>query len=431
MMSFSEVFLHHVWQFRLFNQQNLCTENQLQLKIIHTGIYHHDSGPDFQSAKILIGDTLWAGNIEIHLKSSDWLKHLHHHDDAYENVILHVVYEHDFDVERKNGTKIPVLELKDKIAPETIQKYEGLRQSLSHIPCENQIGRIDEFLVNQWLSRVILERLEHKMTMVNDLLKELKGNWEETFYVLIAKSFGFKNNALPFEMLARSLPQQYFAKHKNQQLQVEALIFGQAGFLDGNLKDEYPLSLQHEFRYLKNKYRLQPIDNYLWKFLRLRPNNFPTIRLAQFAALINRSHHLFSKVIASRSVDDIKAIFADLKAGIYWNNHYRFDVETDLKEEKHLGENAAESIILNAIVPLLFTYGKTTANTRFINYSLTLLENLKPEKNAVIEIFAKSGVKIKTAAQSQSLLQLKKTYCDEKKCLNCGIGIQILKPVKT
>ncbi|MGB4774069.1 MAG: DUF2851 family protein [Daejeonella sp.] len=424
-MLFAEDFLHYLWKLRLFNQLDLKTTAGETLEILSPGIHNKHAGPDFENAKIRIGKTLWAGNVEIHLNSSDWLRHNHQQDKAYDNVILHVVNQHDKSVLRTNGTEIPTLELKDLIPAHIAFNYEQLMQGLNWIPCEKQIIYADDFIVKSWLSRVLVERLEEKSALVNTALKEYKGSWDDAFYITLARNFGFKVNALPFELLARSLPQTLLAKHKNNSLQIEALIFGQAGFLDGDVMDNYTKQLQKEYQFLNKKYKLTSVDRYLWKYSRLRPQNFPTMRLAQFSALVLKSNHLFSKILEIKDVKQIKLLFSDLPINSYWNNHYRFDTETT-NATSQLGEESINNILINTVSLFLFAFGKNTGNSTYVNRAVALQEYLPAENNQIINKFKELGVEAEKSFASQALLQLKKQYCDQKKCLHCAIGIKIL-----
>lgn len=424
-MCFPEDFLHYLWKFRLFNRTELKTISGIPIQVLDTGIQNTDAGPDFDCARLRIGETLWGGNVEIHLLSSDWDKHQHFKDKSYDNVILHVVFQYDAPVFRTDGSEIPTLELQNRI-PEGIQnRYEELMQNMNWIPCEKQMGQLDEIHIKSWLSRVLIERLEDKAKTVNALLDEYKGSWDDAFYVMLARNFGFKINALPFEMLSRSLPQQILARHKQNALQIEALIFGQSGFLDDKLSDSYPASLRKEYRYLQKKYSLEPLDRFIWKFLRLRPQNFPSMRLAQFAALVIKSNHLFSRVIETCDTPALKALLVNLPVNNYWKTHFRFDKETTAISAQ-IGEEAIHNILLNTVSLFLYSYGKYTGNKTFISKALSLLESLPPEINYITRRFTDIGIKFDKADVSQALLQLKKYYCDEKKCLNCGIGIKLL-----
>ncbi|KQM78629.1 hypothetical protein ASE74_14130 [Pedobacter sp. Leaf216] len=425
-MNFPEDFLHYVWQFSSFDNNGLQTTNGESLKIINPGLLNKNAGPDFFYAKVEIGTTTWAGNVEIHLKSSDWLKHNHQINPAYENVILHVVFEHDIDIKRIDNSTVPVLELKNRVSQALIQKYENLFLTLTDFPCIAQIGTVDNLIVNSFLSRTLIERFEEKTRAVTETLNELKGNWDETFYRFMARNFGFKVNALPFELLAKAVPQQIYAKHKNNPYQIEALVFGAAGFLSDDFEEEYPNKLKAEFQFLRKKYNIKPVEVSLWKFMRMRPQNFPTIRLAQFAALIVKTNHLFSKVMEIKDVAQLRMLFENLPVNEYWKTHYHFKKETAAVGIQ-IGKTSVDNILLNTVALFLFAYGKHIATQFYINSSIKLLESLPAEQNAITDKFMSAGVKMEHAFASQGILQLKKQYCDQKKCLSCGIGIKILK----
>jgi len=425
-MLFNESILHYIWKYRLFNHQDLKSTLNQPIQIIHPGSANADAGPDFYHAKIKIEETLWAGNVEIHLRSSDWYKHTHDLDQAYDNVILHVVWINDVDVYHSDRTIIPVLELQNLVDPDLINKINALSDHTHWIACEHQFKDMDDFTIKQWLDRMLVERLQEKSNYFKELLFNLKGNWEDTFYISLARSFGFKVNNLPFEMLAKNLPQHLLAKHKNQPLQIEALVFGVAGLLNSNFKDEYPQKLKREFDFLKAKYNLTSIDAYLWKFAKTRPDNFPTIRLGQFAALIVKSVHLFSKIIETKEVKSLKLLFSNLPINEYWESHYLFDQEQK-RLSKQIGKGSVDVLLINTVAPLLFFYGKELDKEKYLQKADDLLFTLKAEKNIIVDKFAMLGVKASSSFESQALLQMKNNYCNQKKCLNCSIGIKILK----
>ncbi|MDB5121697.1 MAG: hypothetical protein JWN56_2915 [Sphingobacteriales bacterium] len=424
-MDFNEDFLHYVWKFRLFKLQNLTTQDGESLEITAVGIHNSHAGPDFENSKIKIGETLWVGNVEVHLISSDWIIHKHHTDEAYDNVILHVVYKHTQDIFRTNGTKIPVLVLKNLISAEVISKYSLLMRNLNWIPCEQLISTVDQFHIKNWLSRTLMERLEHKIEQVTALLIEFNGSWDDAFYIMLAKNFGFKTNALPFEMLSRALPPQLIAKNKDQPIKVEALLFGQAGLLSEKQVDNYPKTLLAEYKYLQKKYDIKPINTASWKFMRMRPQNFPTIRLAQFSALILTTNHLFSTILETKNVDNLTKIFEGLSLNSYWDTHFIFD-STSKFSSKNLGKQSIYNILINTIAVFLFAYGKFFKLPNYISDAIVLLETLPSESNEILIRFKKLGLTTDKAFTSQALLQLKGSYCDQKKCLSCGIGIKLL-----
>ncbi|WP_316794184.1 DUF2851 family protein [Pedobacter frigoris] len=425
-MNFTEDFLHFIWQFRLFKTHELYCAGGEKLEILSPGILNKDAGPDFSHARLKIDHTLWAGNVELHIKSSDWVLHNHEENGAFESVILHVVYHHDQQIYRKNGSLIPVLVLKDLFSDQLLDTYHGLVNNRNAFPCEKQIGGVDQVVIEHVLSRAIAERLEYKSAEVLMRLGALKGSWDETFYYFMARNFGFKVNAVPFEMLASSLPQRIFAKHKNNPLQIEAMIFGQAGFLNADLQDEYSKRLFLEYTFLRKKYGFEPIDVSLWKFLRMRPQNFPTVRLAQFAALIISSSHLFSKILELKSLKEIYRLFEDLPVNQYWERHYHFR-KTTKQVILQPGPASVQNIVINTICLFLFTYGKYTDQVHFMERAFIFLEELPAERNMITDQYVNSGVRPDSALMSQALLQLNKYHCNQKKCLNCGIGIKILK----
>lgn len=421
----TEEFLHHIWKFRLFNQLNLQTTTGETIEIVKVGNHNFDAGPDFFNAQLRVGNTLWAGNVEIHINASDWKKHLHQHDKAYDNIIMHVVYNADEFIYRASGEAIPTIELKERIEKKIYQNYLNFKSSGDWISCEKQIASVPQIIINSTLDRLLLERLERKSTSIIDSLKLNNNNWEETFYQHLARNFGFKTNSEPFELLAKSLPSIFLAKHKNSLLQIEALLFGQAGLLDDHLEDKYLQALQNEYVFLKQKLKLHSIDVHLWKFLRLRPVNFPTIRIAQFANLVFNSTHLFSKIIETEKCEDLKKLMK-VDVSDYWHTHYVFDkISTSAK--KHLGDDSINNIIINTVVPFLFVYGKQKDEVKYIERALHFLEQMTGENNSIIKKWNALKMPVKTAYSTQALLQLKNEYCNYKKCLSCNIGSYLLK----
>jgi hypothetical protein len=426
-MLLTEDFLHYVWKFRLFERAGLKTTSGEELEVFSAGIHNSDSGPDFYNARVRIGDTTWAGNVELHLKASDWQKHDHTTDNAYDNIILHVVYRNDEPLVLTTGRQVPTLELHDRISPDLYNRYHQLVFGQQQfIPCEGSIHVVDEYTMHNWLTRVLVERLEKRAADVVKSLQSNHGDWEETFYQLLAANFGFKTNALPFELLAKSLPQQILAKHKNDPLQIEALIFGQAGFLNEDFSDDYPRKLKAEYTFLQKKFNLIPIEKHLWKFLRMRPLNFPTVRLAQFAALIVKSNHLFSKILDIKDVSGFRNLFTDIRVNNYWDDHYRFDVPSK-PSSKSLGQSSVDVLLLNTFSVILFAYGHHLKQEYYAGRSLKLLESLPAEDNHIISGFKVLKIKAGTAFESQALIELKNNYCNHKKCLHCGVGNKILK----
>ena len=420
----TEEFLNYLWKFSLYDKDLKLVTGE-DFHVIDPGIINTDAGPDFFLSKIRIGDTIWAGNAEIHIKSSDWKRHEHQNDDLYNNIILHVVYENDVPVKRKDGENIPAIELKEHFPKSLYEKYMDFMGSLNWIPCEKMIYNVNRFAMNNWIDRVLVERLEFKAREIEKQLEYNANNWEETFYQFLCRNFGFNVNSMPFELVAKSLPMKYLAKHKGNKFQIEALLFGQAGLLSGKFKDDYPKVMLKEYSFLRKKYGLNPIDKHLWRLLRLRPVNFPTIRLAQFADLVTKSSHLFSKILEAESIEQLNA---DFKVGVsdYWEAHYTFD-KPSAKKKKELGKTAFNLIVINTIVPFLFVYGSARNDQKIIDRSLKFLDVLPGETNSITSRWKLLGMNVQTAFYTQALIFLKKEYCKKKKCLSCGIGNEILK----
>jgi len=423
----NEDLLHYMWKYQRVNRSMQTTDGK-PIFVENPGWHNTDAGPDFFNAKVRIGNTLWAGNIEIHLKSSDWFLHRHNVDKAFDNIILHIVFEEDKSVFDKNGNKIPTIELKNIIDPDLIVNYKTFLNNKNPIPCSNLLKNVDNFVIFNWLEKLAVERLQDKTDYILSKLELNKNHWEQAFYEIFARNFGFKLNAEPFELLAKSLPQQYFAKSKNNLFQIEALLFGQAGMLEENFQDDYPNRLKAEYDYNRKKYKLKPIQKHLWKFLRIRPSNFPTIRIAQFANLIYKSDSLFSKLIECQNVKQLSALL-HTECSNYWLDHYIFD-KTSRRSKKQLHISSINLLIINTIIPFIFTYGKSRDDYKFTEKALELLSGLPPEKNHITEKFCKAGIEPKNAMQSQSMIQLYTGYCCNKKCLQCSIGAAILNDKK-
>ncbi len=420
----TEKFFHYLWKVKLLDNSGLITTSGEKIEILSAGEYNTHAGPDFSNAKIRIGETVWAGNVELHIKSSDWKRHNHSLDRSYNNVILHCVYEADEPVMDATGKEIPCLEMKGKFDENVFSRYDLLMQSGDWIPCEKQLNQIDEFSVSSWLQRLMVERLEAKTEAIRRSLLQNQNNWEETFYQFLSGSFGAKINAEPFEWLAKSLSIKILKKYKSNLFQLEALLFGTAGFLEREFKEEYPAQLQKEFLFLKKKHSILPMDRSVWKFLRLRPVNFPTVRIAQLASLVHRSTHLFSRILDAASVKELENLFS-VSTSPFWESHFTLD-KRSVSRKKVLGKDFIHLLIINTIVPFIFIYGKQRDEEKFITRSLQFLEEIPSEKNSIIEHWALAGIKSKNAATSQSLLQLKNTYCSSKRCLDCAIGNKLL-----
>ena len=422
-----EEFLQYVWENRLFIEENLKTVNGEPIEIINVGKRNTDSGPDFFNARIKIDDTFWVGNIEIHKNSSDWVRHNHQNDKAYNNVILHVAENCDQPIFRGNGEEIPALLFR---YPEQLKtNYQKLLDAKTWIACQNQFHKIDPILLQLGFNRLMIERLEDKTSEILTRLQQNNNDWNETFYQVLARMFGFKVNSVPFEMLAKSLPIGILAKHKSSLFQLEALLFGNSGLLnDQLLGDDYYINLRNEYSFLYKKYQLKGIESHLWKFMRLRPGNFPTVRISQFASLIHRSHGLFSRIIEIESLAELRQLF-EVQASEYWNAHYSFNKNSPRNSIKELGENSINTLIINVVIPFLFVFGEKQNKEVLKNRSLEFLEQLPSEENSIVEKWQKLGVESRSSFESQALLQLKNKYCERKKCLNCQIGVKLVKSI--
>lgn len=416
-----EAFLHYVWKTHQFNQEKLTSTKGEPLQVLKPGNYNSDSGPDFFNARIRVAETVWAGNIEIHLKSSDWIRHFHNLDLAYENIILHVVYEDDKpDMGPEN---VPVLELKERIPHHVMENYLRLERSDAPIPCGKSLKDVSSLAVHCAIDKLAIERLETKSLEILKILDLNKNNWKETLYCFLAKSFGMKVNALPFELLAKSVSHNILLKHRNLK-QIEALLFGQGGFLHSELRDDYGKELYAEYIFLSKKLDLTPLSSHIWKLMRLRPNNFPTIRIAQLAQLIYKKPDIISFFLDADLSEVIEVLNQSVSS--YWENHYIFDKSSVLIKKK-LGLKASESILINTVIPFMWVYGEKNVLSHYQSKAIRLLETLSPENNSVIADWNKFGIKPVNAFESQALLQLKNNYCIQKKCLNCTIGNEILR----
>jgi len=429
-MKISENILQYIWKYRLFRQSALRTVSGKKLKVIRLGRHNFDEGPDFENALLLIDDIEWVGNVEVHVNSSAWNDHQHQYNPFYNNVVLHVVYRYDREIKREDGTIPETLELQSIVNPEVLNNYHSMLNNMNWIPCEGSIHSVDPFHISKWLSTVLYERLISKSDNVNNLLTEFQGDWERVAFVLLARNFGFLVNSDAFERLARSFPHGLINKYRDKPTTIEALLFGQAGMLDElNIGEEYPHTLQQEYRYLQKAYSLKPIERANWKFLRMRPVSFPSFRLAQFATFCFTINHFFAKIIETENLNLWRIWFKSLKVNTYWSTHYHFNKETETHGTQ-LGQGAIDLILINTVAVLLFSYGKYMGNDTFIERSIHFLENIKPEDNRIIQQFKLIGIESKSAIDTQALKQLKTIYCANKRCLNCEIGLQIIKRSK-
>lgn len=409
-----EEFICYLWENRLLDR-NLQTIEGDEITVLSVGNRNTDSGADFINAKIKIGNTLWAGQVEIHVSASDWFKHGHHYDEAYNNVILHIVYEYDTD-----KLDIPTLVIKDKFDLSLYENYKSFVRSKKWIPCERLIAGIQQFTLLSWLDRILIEHLESACKEISLNLTKTHNDWEEVFYQRLMRYCGLKVNNDAFEQLSHWVPLKILLKHIDNKLQVEAMLFGCAGFLEQDFTDTYPSLLKREFLMLKSKFNLKVMPLSCWKFLRLRPSNFPTIRIAQLSEIIHKTGTLFSKIRESENIDEIREIF-NVKPDDYWNNHYKFDKKSKILRKKILGDNAINILIINAVVPFLFYYGQFHELQDFKDKAVALLENMDAEDNIIIRNYGKIGIWAHNAYQTQALLYLYTNYCIKRRCLECRL----------
>ena len=418
-----EDLLHYVWKYRLYDTENLKTIEGTPFEIIDPGTHNTHAGPDFFNAKIKMNDKLWVGNVEIHTNSSDWYKHQHEQNKAYNSVILHVVECIDEpEIRDQGGRAIPQWLIK---VPEAVRNnYLHLLRNDSSIPCLGLIHTIPKIYIRDWMNALLYERLERKARDLQELLEKYQSDWNEAFYITLARNFGFGINNDAFECLAKSLPLRIILKHQDSELQTEALFLGQAGLLDEDNEDDYFLKLQREYHFLKKKYDLQSLESQLFKNLRIRPNNFPHIKLVQLAHIIRQGQGLFSRIMEEKEVSRLYPLF-NIATGEYWRCHSHFGKASGITERK-LGFQTVNILLINCLIPFLFVYGKQKESDVHIERAYLLLEMLNAEKNFITNLFLRSGIEINSAADSQALIQLKREYCEKKKCIFCRIGHKLL-----
>lgn len=419
-----EDFLHHVWQFKKFDIAKLKTTNGESIQILNSGQYLQLAGPDFFNAQLIIGNQKWAGNVEIHVKSSDWYVHNHEKDSNYDSVILHVVWEYDMPIFRKDNSEIPTLELKEYVALSDLHKYQSLVSQKSWIYCQNELRNVDKFIFKNWQERLFFERLERKSQLILELAETSNHDWEAILFCLLAKNFGLNTNGELFYKVARSIPFSVVRKESFSTQSLEALLLGQANLLSYNFQDNYARGLQNSYDHLVQKYQLNSKIVGTAEFFKHRPDNFPTIRLVQLANLYFHRKNLFSLVINAITITELYEVFT-IGVSEYWETHYNFDKES-VKKMKRLSKSFINLVIINAIIPLRFAYA--WSHKKDISQELIDLATLiSAEQNAVVDKFQSFGLEVKTVFESQTLLELKKNYCDNKKCLDCAIGHFILK----
>jgi hypothetical protein len=418
-----EDFLHFVWRMRKFDLIGLKSTGGSPIEILSFGDWNHDAGPDFLGAKIKLDSEIWVGHVEIHVRASEWYHHKHHQDPKYDQTILHVVYEEDKQI-FNNGNRLPCLVLKNKIAPKTLRQYYNLKTSHHFIPCEKLIHRVKSSEKNKWIKHLALQRMEQKVEKYLHLIESLKHDWEAVFFQNLAYYLGASKNKDQMLLMAKQIPVQLIRKHSDQCLLLEALFFGQSGLLNRDFSDEYPKLLKNEYTYLQKKHHLISVNPQVWNFFRLRPANFPTIRIAQLAGLYSSFSNPFQQLIHCKSISEIFELMS-VVASEYWDTHFLFDKESSFRI-KGLGEERIQLLIINVLIPMTLAFSRKTNNKRLEEKAMQWLREMPPEKNKWIAKFEEFGFEAESAMQTQGILQLYQHFCLKKKCLQCSIGNTIL-----
>ena len=417
--------MQYVWQHRLWPQTHLHTVDGLPVQIIDPGRLNTDSGPDFFNAKIVIDGHTWAGDIEIHVKASDWYRHGHDNDPAYNSVILHVVDRDDMPIKRQNGEIIPQMQM--ACTPDFNQRYNELVNRANHdIPCAESIAEIPKIYISDWIESLAFERIYDKTSRIESMLERSGGDWEVACYATIARGLGFGINGEPFERLALSTPIMFIGRHCDSLTAIEALLFGQSGLLDSNstTPDQYTTTLQREYAFMAHKFDLRPLQSPGWKMARMRPANFPHRRIATLAAILHKGTRLMSRLLEIRTTEDAYNMFSPILTG-YWSNRYSFGPPT-VNTGASLSKTSINGLIINAVVPLQYAYAMAHNDTNLADRAIAMLESLPPEKNTIVESFANAGLKADNAFTSQGVIQLRRSYCETRKCLYCRIGHRML-----
>lgn len=428
-----EQLLHYTWKHKLYPLKELTTSDGQRVEIVDPGLHNRNAGPDFFNAKIRIGSTMWVGNVEIHDKSSDWYQHGHDKDSRYDNVVLHVAAELDTEVMKSNGEYVPQLQL--SVPEDVMQHYDELQKTDEYPPCYKVIPHLSALIIHSWMAALQTERLEQKTEAIRKRAELCNGSWEDAYFVTLARNYGFGINGEVFEQWAYNIPLNAVAHHRDDLFQIEAIFMGQAGLLELDsipeyyqkdaLNDGYFAKLRNEYQYLAHKFSMKPIDFKLWRFLRLRPQNFPHIRISQLANLYYQQKAGLSQLMACETLDELKQV---LKSQVtpYWETHYTFG-STSPKNEKHLSYGSINLLMINTAIPMLFAYGRHTSKEVLCDRAFDFLEQLKAENNHIIRMWQQVGLPVKTAGDSQALIQLKKEYCDKKECLRCRFGYEYLR----
>lgn len=423
-----ESLLHYIWQFQYFDRTDLQTTSGEKIHVFNPGYYNTHAGPDFSDARIKIGDIEWVGHVEMHVQSSGWYEHNHHDDAAYDNVILHVVWNDDKPVVQRDNSKLYTLELQHKVDKELLLRYNSLVLNPQVIPCATSVMNVADLTRLSMFEKALMSRLQNKAGQMLQSLQSNNNDWEETCYQFLCRNFGFKVNADPFFALSKSLPYKVILKHADQQVQVEALLFGQAGFLEENSEDTYYHLLKREYKVLSQKFSLhdRKLHKAQWRFLRLRPANFPTIRLAQLAALMATHKNIFSHILAVRSYKELASLFI-VDQSSYWKHHYMFDraVEGAIPS---LGKSSIDNLIINTAVPLMVAYGKAHDDQELIDRAVDILQCIPAEENNITRTWETLGITCKTSFDTQAAIELYNNFCLRKRCLECNIGASLIRP---
>ncbi len=421
-----EQLLHFIWHRQLFVRDDLLTTTGQAVAILHSGTPNHDQGPDFLQCRIRIGDQLWAGHVEIHVRSSAWYLHTHDHDSHYNNVILHVVWQEDQPVYTQDGYRIPCIELAGRVEVALLDRYRHLMNNEEWIPCASALTDVSVLVRTAWLDRLMAERLEAKTEAILRVLKDSDDNWEQTFYIMLARQLGAPANSDAMEMLASRVPLHLLRRHGDRPDQIEAILFGTAGMLGRELTDPYPVRMKNEFDFLKKKYALLPMQALQWRFMRMRPPHFPTMRIAQLAALIHAMPFFVSLLEAGMYAAEWMTRLSVQPLDAFWKTHYHFTAVAPGASGR-LGVGTVGTLLINVVAPVLFLYGKHQGRAEMKEAAIRLLSELPSEKNAIVTRWQRCGWIAADAGQSQALLHLKKQYCDTRRCLHCAVGMQVLK----
>jgi hypothetical protein len=421
----NEEFLHFVWKFQLFDFSDLQSTTLASVQILKPGLHNHNAGPDFLNARVRICDILWCGDVELHVKSSDWYAHKHQEDENYDTVILHVVYENDVEVKSRSGESIICLELKDLIPEKYTSEYDTLFHSISNLPCSYAIGSLDKLFWESYSERLLIERLEGKMARVQEIFLAANKDYQECFYRLLAYALGLKINAEPMLSLSENLPLLLLQKHRPDRMKIEALLYGQSGLLKRKYVDDYPNELQQEYKFYVEKYHLQSISPHQWKFFRLRPSSFPSLRISYLADFVLKSEPIFEKLFHFQNLKSVQPFF-NLHLSAYWKAHYVFDKKTKTSN-KNLGKSTIDLVFINAVLPFCFFYARQKSDEEMMMRVVDSFRSLKYEDNKIVRYYKEAGVEVKSAMKSQALIHLHQQYCIPRKCLNCRVFNQILK----